>query len=136
MLYVIIPKGFFPTQDTGIIIGITDAAQDISYDEMSRLQQQVNDLVLQDPAVASVVASIGAGTAARPPTMGGCTSRLKPWGERSDDVMQVDRPAGSERWHPCRASGCSSNRPRMSASARGSAARSINTHCRIRTRMS
>ena len=41
VLYVIIPKGFFPTQDTGIIIGITDAAQDVSFDADVALQQQV-----------------------------------------------------------------------------------------------
>ncbi len=62
VLYVFIPKGFFPTQDTGIIVGITDMAQDVSYDAMAKLQQQVNALVLRDPAVASVVASVGAGT--------------------------------------------------------------------------
>ena len=38
-LYIIIPKGFFPTQDTGIIIGITEVAQDASYNQMARLQQ-------------------------------------------------------------------------------------------------
>ncbi|MBO0884722.1 MAG: efflux RND transporter permease subunit, partial [Mycobacterium sp.] len=63
LLYVQIPKGFFPTQDTGIIIGITDAAQDISYTKMAALQSKVSDLVLHDPAVLSVVASVGAGAA-------------------------------------------------------------------------
>jgi hydrophobe/amphiphile efflux-1 (HAE1) family protein len=89
VLYVMIPKGFFPTQDTGIIIGITDAAQDISYDEMSRLQQKVNDLVLHDPAVASVVASIGAGTAGQTANNGRMYITLKPWDDRSVNVMQV-----------------------------------------------
>ncbi len=56
VLYVIIPKGFFPTQDTGIIIGITDVAQDASYTQMTALQSQVNQMVLKDPAVDSVVA--------------------------------------------------------------------------------
>ena len=51
VLYVIIPKGFFPTQDTGIIIGITDAAQDASFDEMSTLQQAANQVVLRNPSV-------------------------------------------------------------------------------------
>jgi hydrophobe/amphiphile efflux-1 (HAE1) family protein len=89
VLYVMIPKGFFPTQDTGIIIGITDAAQDVSYDEMSRLQQKVNDLVLHDPAVASVVASIGAGTAGQTANNGRMYITLKPWDDRSVNVMQV-----------------------------------------------
>ncbi len=48
-LFIIIPKGFFPVQDTGIIIGITDAAQDVSFQGMQRLQQRVNALVGQDP---------------------------------------------------------------------------------------
>jgi hydrophobe/amphiphile efflux-1 (HAE1) family protein len=89
VLYAVIPKGFFPTQDTGIIIGITDAAQDISYDEMSKLQQSVNSLVLRDPAVASVVASIGAGTAGQTANNGRMYITLKPWSDRSDTVMQV-----------------------------------------------
>ena len=50
-LYIIIPKGFFPTQDTGIIIGITDTAQDVSYAAISRLQREVDAMVLKDPAV-------------------------------------------------------------------------------------
>ena len=62
VLYVFIPKGFFPTQDTGIIIGITDAAQDASFNQMSVLQSAANKVVLDNPNVASVVSSIGAGT--------------------------------------------------------------------------
>ena len=75
MLYVMIPKGFFPDQDTGIMIGTTDAAQDISFDAMSALQQQVNKIVLADPAVSSVVAAVGAGVAGRRRTTAACTSR-------------------------------------------------------------
>jgi multidrug efflux pump subunit AcrB len=89
VLYVIIPKGFFPTQDTGIIIGITDAAQDISYDSMSRLQHQVDELVLKDPAVASVVSSVGAGTSGQTANNGRMYISLKPWDQRSDNAMQV-----------------------------------------------
>jgi hydrophobe/amphiphile efflux-1 (HAE1) family protein len=89
VLYVVIPKGFFPTQDTGIIIGITDAAQDISYDAMAKLQQQVDEVVLHDPAVASVVASVGAGTGGQTANNGRMYITLKPWSDRSDSVMQV-----------------------------------------------
>ncbi|HEX4368015.1 MAG TPA: efflux RND transporter permease subunit, partial [Rhodopila sp.] len=56
-LYIIIPKGFFPQQDTGIMIGVTDAAQDISYDQMAILQRQAANVVKQDPAVDSVVSA-------------------------------------------------------------------------------
>ena len=44
-LFVIIPKGFFPTQDIGLIIGITEGAQDASFERMAKLQQQLNDIV-------------------------------------------------------------------------------------------
>ena len=60
-LYVIIPKGFFPQQDTGLILGFSEAAQDISYEAMTQRQQALIDAVLEDPAVASVGTGIGAG---------------------------------------------------------------------------
>jgi multidrug efflux pump subunit AcrB len=75
VLYVVIPKGFFPLQDVGIMIGITDAAQDVSYDQMSILQKQASDVVMQDPAVASVVSAVGAGTGGQTAKTAGCTSR-------------------------------------------------------------
>ena len=89
VLYAYIPKGFFPTQDTGIIIGITDAAQDASYNQMTTLQSRVNDVVLHDPAVSSVVASVGAGAGGQPGNNGRMYITLKPWSKRSETVMQV-----------------------------------------------
>ncbi len=89
VLYIFIPKGFFPTQDTGIIIGITDAAQDSSFGEMQILQQQVNQVVLHDPAVGSVVSAIGAGAAGQTANNGRMYITLKPWTERSDTATQV-----------------------------------------------
>ena len=89
VLYVFIPKGFFPTQDTGIIIGITDAAQDASFDQMSALQRAANNVVLDNPNVASVVSSIGAGTAGQTANNGRMYISLKPWADRSDSAMQV-----------------------------------------------
>jgi multidrug efflux pump subunit AcrB len=89
LLFIAIPKGFFPIQDNGIIIGITDANQDISFDAMSRLQQQVNALVLADPAVSSVVATAGSGAGGQTPNNGRMYVALKPWAQRSDNVMQV-----------------------------------------------
>ncbi|OTG82958.1 multidrug efflux RND transporter permease subunit [Acinetobacter sp. ANC 4648] len=59
MLYVFIPKGFFPIQDTGQIIAITEADQTISFQAMSRKQQQTAQIILQDPAVASISSFIG-----------------------------------------------------------------------------
>src|SRR6476619_3397300 len=53
-LYIVVPKGFFPTEDTGYVIGITEGAPDISFPAISQLQRQVADLVRADPAVAYV----------------------------------------------------------------------------------
>jgi hydrophobe/amphiphile efflux-1 (HAE1) family protein len=88
-LYIIIPKGFFPQQDTGIIIGITDAAQDISYDAMASLQKQVDQVVLHDPAVESVVSSVGSGAGGQTGNNGRMYITLKPWDERSDNAFQI-----------------------------------------------
>jgi hydrophobe/amphiphile efflux-1 (HAE1) family protein len=88
-LYVVIPKGFFPTQDTGIIIGITDAAQDSSFSQMSELQQAANQVVQHDPAVASVVSAIGAGLGGQTANNGRMYITLKPWSERADTATQV-----------------------------------------------
>lgn len=60
-LYVIIPKGFFPQQDTGQIVGITEASQDISFPAMSERQQAIVGILLQDPAIQSVASYIGPG---------------------------------------------------------------------------
>ena len=59
ILYIYIPKGFFPVQDTGFIQGITEAAQSISFDAMSQRQQALADVILQDPAVESLSSFIG-----------------------------------------------------------------------------
>jgi len=60
-LYVIIPKGFFPQEDTGQITGITEAAQDISFPAMSERQQAIVNVLLKDPDIASVASYIGPG---------------------------------------------------------------------------
>lgn len=89
-LYVIIPKGFFPQQDTGFIFGITEASQDISFPAMSERQQAVVDTVLQDPAVASVGSYIGPGGPTATLNNGRVFITLKPKGERivsADDVI-------------------------------------------------
>jgi hydrophobe/amphiphile efflux-1 (HAE1) family protein len=60
-LYVIIPKGFFPQQDTGLIIGQSEAAQDISFQAMTEREQALLNAVMRDPAVEAVAAATGAG---------------------------------------------------------------------------
>jgi multidrug efflux pump subunit AcrB len=89
VLYVVIPKGFFPDQDTGILIGTTDAAQDISFDAMATLQQQVNNIVGADPAVASVVSSVGSGAGGQTGNNGRMYISLRPWDQRKDNAFQV-----------------------------------------------
>ncbi len=59
LLYVIVPKGFFPSQDTGMIQGITMASQDVSFSEMGRRQQALAQAILKDKDVASVASTIG-----------------------------------------------------------------------------
>jgi multidrug efflux pump len=58
-LYIVIPKGFFPVQDTGVIQGISQAPQDISFDAMVQRQKQIGDIILRDPAVESIASFIG-----------------------------------------------------------------------------
>jgi HAE1 family hydrophobic/amphiphilic exporter-1 len=58
-LFMAIPKGFFPQQDTGLLTGITEAAQDVSFADMMRRQEALNDVVLKDPAVDHVAMFIG-----------------------------------------------------------------------------
>jgi len=54
VLYVVVPKGFFPVQDTGTIAGISEAPQSISFAAMIERQQQAAQVIMRDPAVASL----------------------------------------------------------------------------------
>ena len=60
-LYVLIPKGFVPEQDTGLIGGVTDAAQDVSFENMSLLQRRIAEIIGRDPDVVSVSSFVGIG---------------------------------------------------------------------------
>ena len=94
-LYVVIPKGFFPQQDTGMITGITEASQDISFPAMAERQQAVANIVLQDPAVASIGSYIGPGGPTATLNNGRLFIALKPQGERTasaDEVINRLRP--------------------------------------------
>ena len=82
-LFLIIPKGFFPEQDTGLILGVTEAAQDISPAGMAAVQQKVLGIVLKDPAVASAGAYIGVGGATSSENQGRLFIALKPQSQRS-----------------------------------------------------
>jgi hydrophobe/amphiphile efflux-1 (HAE1) family protein len=88
-LYVVIPKGFFPQQDTGIIVGITDASQDISFAEMSRRQMALGAIIGADPDIESYSSSIGAGLGGQTGNNGRVYINLKPWADRKSDATQI-----------------------------------------------
>ena len=90
-LYVVVPKGFLPQQDTGVISAVIEAAQDASIPRMSRLQAQVVDIVRADPAVADVSSFVGAGTINATPNTGQITISLKPLGQRERAPAVIDR---------------------------------------------
>ena len=60
-LFIAIPKGFFPQQDTGLITGISEAGQDVSFAEMMRRQEALGEVISKDPAVATYAMSLGVG---------------------------------------------------------------------------
>ena len=86
-LFLIIPKGFFPQQDTGLITGISQGAQDISVRDMRKIQEQLGAVVLKDPAVAHVAMAIGG--SGNPSNTGRMYVTLKPRGERDASADQV-----------------------------------------------
>jgi hydrophobe/amphiphile efflux-1 (HAE1) family protein len=88
-LYVIVPKGLLPLQDTGEIIGVTDAAQNISFAAMVDRQQQTADIVREDPDVQSVAAFVGAGTVNQTPNSGRLYIVLKPRRARQANAQQI-----------------------------------------------
>ncbi|HXB17692.1 MAG TPA: efflux RND transporter permease subunit [Steroidobacteraceae bacterium] len=85
-LYVVAPRGFFPQQDTGIIAGLTDAPQDVSFNQMLRLQHNLAGIVAKDPGVASYAAFVGGG---RPLNNGFVILGLKPRDERDATADQI-----------------------------------------------
>lgn len=94
-LYVIIPKGFFPQQDTGQIVGITEASQDISFPAMSERQQALVNVLLQDPAIQSVASYIGPGGPTATLNQGRVFVILKPKPERkasADEIINRLKP--------------------------------------------
>ncbi len=86
LLYIEIPKGFFPQQDTGIITGLSDGPQDISFDEMVRRQHALLEVVARDPDIESYGTGLG-GT--RPVNNGFVVIGLKPRDQRSSSADQI-----------------------------------------------
>ncbi|HXV01205.1 MAG TPA: efflux RND transporter permease subunit [Caulobacteraceae bacterium] len=83
MLFLIVPKGLFPTQDTGIVQAVTEANQSVSYEGMAELQQKIADRLLTDPDVASLTSFIGVDGTNTTLNNGRMLINLAPFGHRT-----------------------------------------------------
>jgi multidrug efflux pump len=90
-LYIIVPKGFFPVQDTGVILGVSEAPEDVSFDSMSARQQQLAAEILKDPDVASLSSFIGIDGTNTTENTGRIQINLKPHDQRSTSASDVIR---------------------------------------------
>jgi len=88
-LYIIVPKGFFPTEDTGFISASTEGGSDISFDGMVDLQRQVAEIIRSDPAVDYVNSTVGAGGPNPTANIGRMFIALKPRKERHENSTAV-----------------------------------------------
>jgi multidrug efflux pump len=91
LLYVVVPKGFFPVQDTGVIQGISDAAQNISFTAMADRQQALAQVILKDPAVESLSSFIGVDGINATLNSGRILINLKPLEDRKISASDVIR---------------------------------------------
>jgi multidrug efflux pump len=89
LLYLIIPKGFFPLQDNGLIQGTVEAPQSVSFSNMAERQQKVAAMILQDPAVASLTSFIGVDGTNSTLNTGRLQINLKPLSDRSERVNEI-----------------------------------------------
>src|SRR2546425_827084 len=89
ILYIVVPKGFFPLQDTGVIQGISEAPQSVSFAAMAERQEALARAILQDPAVESVSSFIGVDGVNTTLNNGRVFINLKPRSERGADVAEV-----------------------------------------------
>jgi multidrug efflux pump len=90
-LYVIVPKGFFPVQDTGVILGITEGPENVSFTSMAERQQKLAKVILQDPDVASLSSFIGIDGTNTTQNSGRIQINLKPHEDRSDTASDIIR---------------------------------------------
>ena len=96
VLYIVIPKGFFPPQDTGLIQAITQAPDSVSYEEMSRLQERLAAVILRDPDVVSLSSFVGVDGTNTTLNTGRMLINLKPKDERHDAVAAIIRRLNGE----------------------------------------
>jgi hydrophobe/amphiphile efflux-1 (HAE1) family protein len=87
-LYIVIPKGFFPAQDTGVAFGVTEGSQDISFKQMSEVQEKLDAIVAADPDTQAYGATVGAGVGGQTENNGRIYIALKPWNERVGGSVQ------------------------------------------------
>jgi multidrug efflux pump len=90
-LYSVVPKGFLPQQDTGVVVAVTEAAQSVSIPHLVALQSQLVAIVERDPAVTGVVSFVGAGTINATPNTGRLTIALKPISQRDPAPVVIVR---------------------------------------------
>ncbi len=91
VLYILIPKGFFPVQDTGLIQGVSEARQSISFPAMAERQRALGRAILEDPAVQSLTSFIGVDASNPTLNTGRMLINLKPLAERDADAVEVIR---------------------------------------------
>ena len=90
-LYALVPKGFLPRQDTGVLLAVTEASESVSIPHLIGLQTQLADIVRQDNAVTGVVSFVGAGTINATPNAGRLTIALKPVKDRDPADIVIAR---------------------------------------------
>ena len=91
LLYVVVPKGFFPVQDTGVILGVSEAPETVSFASMSERQQALVRIILKDPEVASLSSFIGIDGTKMTPNSARIQINLKPRDERRADATEIIR---------------------------------------------
>jgi multidrug efflux pump len=91
LLYIVVPKGFFPVQDTGVIQGVSEASQSISFKAMADRQQKLAQVILQDPAVESLSSFVGIDADNTTVNSGRLLINLKPIGQRNASISEVIR---------------------------------------------
>ena len=134
-MFYFVPKGFFPVQDTGAILGISEAPQSVSFAQMADRQQALAKVILQDPGVESLSSFIGVDGTNITPNSGRIQITLKPLEDRDANASAIIRrlqPKLAQIPGIC----CTYSRFRISRWKTASAAHNINTRSSERTRKS
>ncbi len=98
-LALVIPKGFFPSQDTGLVLGVTESSADVSFPRMMAMQQKVAEIVQADPDVATVASFIGADGTNATTSAGRLSIALKPREERAASAQEIIARLGPKVAH-------------------------------------